>query len=519
MSKYWLFSKASRSFRASTLPERSTTAVGTCLTSVLIAQPKMKSMATGTNSMSVSARRSRPSWRNSFAMMPWSRLPTSAPGGPERPELLAHARLAFAIDERHEEILHVRLDLVGPLHADAAGREVVPHGPDLEVAPRGDESHAGARADHLLDGVPLREGISGGPRVHRLELDHRAGERLGLDLRRAPVGDEPALIDEAEGVAQLRLVHVVGRHEDRRALVGQPPDDRPERPPRDRVDARGGLVEEDQPRAVHEGAREREPLPIAAGELARELARVPAEVAEAQHLLDACRAVGAGDHVDARIEHEVLLDRQVVVQREALRHVADGRLDTLRIAAQIDAQHAPLALRRLEDPTQHAERRRLPGAVGSEEAVQLAASDAEVETVHRNDPAEALREPVGDDRVLIIRIRQGRSGRPTPLDHASTRYARTTSPATGETTPRSYGPREVGRPLPARRRRAALRVDQCVGRHAGLEHAVRVRHADLHAIDEVDALLLRLHVLRRELGLRRDLTNDVQTKKERVNLV
>src|SRR5881396_146552 len=409
MSKYWLFSNASRSFRASMLPERSTTAVGTCLTSVLIAQPKMKSMATGTNSMSVSARRSRPSWRNSFAMMPWSRLPTSAPGGPERPELLAHARLALAIDERHEEVLHVRLDLVGPLHADAAGREVVPHGPDLEV------------------------------------------ERLGLDLRRAPVGDEPALIDEAEGVAQLRLVHVVGRHEDRRALVGQPPDDRPERPPRDRVDARGGLVEEDQPRAVHEGAREREPLPIAAGELARELARVPAEVAEAQHLLDACRAVGAGDHVDARIEHEVLLDRQVVVQREALRHVADGRLDTLGIAAQIDAQHAPLALRRLEDPTQHAERRRLPGAVGSEEAVQLAASDAEVETVHRNDPAEALREPVGDDRVLIIRIRQGRSGRPTPLDHASTRYARTTSPATGETTPRSYGSREVARPLPPRR--------------------------------------------------------------------
>src|SRR5207247_7894633 len=118
MSKYWLFSKASRSFRASTLPERSTTAVGTCLTSVMIAQPEMRSMATGTNSMSVSARRSRPSWRNSFAMMPWSRLPTSAPGGPERPELLAHARLALAIDERHEEVLHVRLDLVGPLHAD-----------------------------------------------------------------------------------------------------------------------------------------------------------------------------------------------------------------------------------------------------------------------------------------------------------------------------------------------------------------------------------------------------------------
>src|SRR5919197_5195369 len=119
MSKYWLFSNASRSFRASTLPDRSTTAVGTCLTSVLIAQPKMKSMATGTNSMSVSARRSRQSWRNSFAIMPWRRLPTSAPVGGERPELLADARLALAIDERDEEVLDVRLDLADPRDGDA----------------------------------------------------------------------------------------------------------------------------------------------------------------------------------------------------------------------------------------------------------------------------------------------------------------------------------------------------------------------------------------------------------------
>src|SRR5438874_4856558 len=149
MSKYWLFSKASRSFRASTLPDRSTTAVGTCLTSVLIAQPKMNSMATGTTSMSVSARRSRQSWRNSFAMMPWSRLPTSAPLGPERPELLAHARLALAIDERHEEVLHVRLGLVDPLHGDAVGREVLPHPGGRQLTARGDQPHAGSRADHL----------------------------------------------------------------------------------------------------------------------------------------------------------------------------------------------------------------------------------------------------------------------------------------------------------------------------------------------------------------------------------
>src|SRR5712691_292728 len=44
-----------------------------------------------------------------------------------------------------------------------------------------------------------------------------------------------------------------------------------------------------------------------------------------------------------------------------------------------------------------------------------------------------------------------------------------------------------------------------VGRHAGLEGALEVREADLDAEDEVHALLLRLHVLRRELRLGRDL--------------
>src|SRR5438552_7761811 len=147
MSKYWLFSKASRSFRASTLPERSTTAVGTCLTSVLIAQPKMKSMATGTNSMSVSARRSRPSWRNSLAIMAWSRLPTSALGGLEGPELLAHARLARAIDERDEEVFHAGVDLVDPLHDDTARREIFSHARDSRSEEHTSELQS---PDHLV---------------------------------------------------------------------------------------------------------------------------------------------------------------------------------------------------------------------------------------------------------------------------------------------------------------------------------------------------------------------------------
>src|SRR2546430_16639676 len=76
-----------------------------------------------------------PSWRNSLAIMAWRRLPTSALGGLEGPELLAHARLARAIDERDEEVFQAGLDLVDPLHDDTARREHFYHYRTSDLVP------------------------------------------------------------------------------------------------------------------------------------------------------------------------------------------------------------------------------------------------------------------------------------------------------------------------------------------------------------------------------------------------
>src|SRR3990172_9140700 len=117
MVKYWLFSKDSSSVRASTLPDWSKTAVGMCLTSVLMAQPKMKSMATGTNSASVTASGSRRRWMNSLPIMPSSldpklMLPSLSPlpsgerqgEGPllHPPELLAQQSFSLLVLEEDE---------------------------------------------------------------------------------------------------------------------------------------------------------------------------------------------------------------------------------------------------------------------------------------------------------------------------------------------------------------------------------------------------------------------------------
>ena len=90
-------------------------------------------------------------------------------------------------------------------------------------------------------------------------------------------------------------------------------------------------------RLVQDGAAEREPLPPAAGEI--DGARVLAAL-ESGHLEDEAAPLfepAAAEAVDAAEERDVLIDGEIAIEREALRHVADAALDAFRIAADVDA--------------------------------------------------------------------------------------------------------------------------------------------------------------------------------------
>src|SRR5262245_11912282 len=109
---------ASTRLRASTLPDWSSTAVGTCLTSVLIAQPNMKSNATGTTRVSASASQSLRRWMNSFTTMPTSL--EDILGILKCAQLLAQPGFSFAVYERDEQVLHRGLYLVGRADRNAS---------------------------------------------------------------------------------------------------------------------------------------------------------------------------------------------------------------------------------------------------------------------------------------------------------------------------------------------------------------------------------------------------------------
>ena len=80
------------------------------------------------------------------------------------------------------------------------------------------------------------------------------------------------------------------------------------------------------------------------------------------------------DAVDAAVEIDVLLDGQVLVQREPLAHVADVGLDLFGLRADVEAGHRappavgarmPQSMRMVVD---------LPAPLGPEEAEDLAAA-------------------------------------------------------------------------------------------------------------------------------------------------
>src|SRR6185436_3963282 len=132
--------------------------------------------------------------------------------------------------------------------------------------------------------------------------------------------------------------------------------------------------------------------------------------------------------VNAAEELDVLIDRQQLIQRELLRHVADRALDALGIAAHIDAADKGSAGSRLQQSAQHPDGRRLACAVGAKEAEDLSPLDRERQIVNGDEGTEAARQAAHVDRGRRRRRwrRNARAHGCRPLARSSRASARRT---------------------------------------------------------------------------------------------
>ena len=106
--------------------------------------------------------------------------------------------------------------------------------------------------------------------------------------------------------------------------------------------------------------------------------------------------------IEPRHELQVLGDRQILVEREFLRHVADFALDLQALGPDVVAEHLARAFVGRQQAAHDADGRRLAGAVRPEEADDLAFGDVHRHMVDDGLGAEALDEAGDLDGVHRI---------------------------------------------------------------------------------------------------------------------
>src|SRR4030095_15826387 len=147
-----------------------------------------------------------------------------------------------------------------------------------------------------------------------------------------------------------------------------------------------------QLRLVERRGRERESLLLAAAQGSGALTAPVLPVVLLEALPDARSSKVAAKAEDLADEVEVLLNGQVLPQREALSHVADLQAQPLGFARHRVAEGHALAAALPQQAAQHANRGRLAGAIRTEEAVDRRARDVESHVIDGGELAEAPRQ-------------------------------------------------------------------------------------------------------------------------------
>ena len=312
--------------------------------------------------------RSRRSCRNSLLTIAHQRWTENQPAAPRFMRAPAADRLAAAgtgpvVRRAPQEVDERRPRLTGRRRLDGTVR-----GPPSPRATTG--SSAGASLAGDVRRRRRRHGLihAGIARSRCVSSDAGAARRTrgqspASGRRRAVPGRAGVVGDVGELVAALGLVHVVRAD---RTEMPRPPADaarprtrgrRGRRRPSARraAAARGGAGQAASARRCFQP-------PESAGELPER------RTGRGRTTLGRPRRGGRGHLVHARREVEVLADRQVVPEREALRHVADPAFDRRGVAPDVVAEAGAAAGVGREQAAHHADRRRLAAAVGAEEA-------------------------------------------------------------------------------------------------------------------------------------------------------
>ena len=217
------------------------------------------------------------------------------------------------------------------------------------------------------------------PRHRREQPDaqHRAEAQPPLDVRDTSLGqDLPAVDDRDAGAQLLELGEDVAADHDRLAERPQLAQELAQLDAGARVEAGGGLVEQQHLRIVDQRVGEAQPLLHAARQASgrrRRACRARSTSSSRSPIIR--RRPAGGDAVAPREEVEVLPDLHVVVDPEDVRHEAEDAPHLIGVPGDGPARDLRVSRRRPKQRREHPERRRLARAVRADEPEDLAVLD------------------------------------------------------------------------------------------------------------------------------------------------
>src|SRR5258708_3540026 len=233
-----------------------------------------------------------------------------------------------------------------------------------------------------------------------------------LELRHRALGKNTAGAQQSQPLAPLGLIHDVARDDDGGAAGGKLAELLPDLGAQLRVDAHRRLVQDQQPWLVDDGAGQRAPRPHTATERGHDAVPPRGQIDQLERRLDTVVVAP----VERGEKAQVLLHREVGVQRRLLGHVAD-LIERAEVGHPVTEDRDGTVIS-AEQPNQGADQGRFAGAVGTEQAIDLAGLDLQAGAVQGTDLPESLSH--GPD--LNGRRRQGwlgHAGSMTALDRSN----------------------------------------------------------------------------------------------------
>src|SRR5258708_4891574 len=226
--------------------------------------------------------------------------------------------------------------------------------------------------------------------------DDVAGD-LPLEAVGGVLADDLTVVHDRQAVAEdVGLIHVVGRQEDGDAFGAQAAHLVPDARSALWIQTGGRLIEDQQAWPVHHAYRDVQPAPLPAGVRLHQSVSKPSQVQPPDQLAGALRGLRPAHAIEPPLQNQDLAPGSSRLRAAFLADVSDLRAHLPRLAPQIEAADRGVAAAGVQQRGEHAHGGRLAGAVGAEEAKDLAGADLEVHAAHGLDGFAARLEGLGE---------------------------------------------------------------------------------------------------------------------------